>query len=519
MLLTRRAAALVAGIPLVLAGLTVTGIPVAQAAPEPKPVTQGVAWLEGQLVDGVLPGTYGPSYGPSIDAALSLTELGGHDATVTKIANAIRTHYYDYVTGGEWGPDDFYAGPVAKALVIAQVAGTKPASYVTGVRAQLESMVVESGANTGRIRNDGDYPDSNVTSQALATRALAVAGSSEAGDVEDFLLLQQCSAGFFREGFSPEAAADQSCDAASGTPSIDTTAFTVIYLQAIPSPSPEISTAIDDAQAWLAGQQSSDGSWNAGNANSTGLAAWALGDGPEAKSAAKWLRDHQADDTDRCTALRGDIGAVALDDAALAAGRKDGITAASSDQWRVAAAQVLPALGYLDDAASRTLTLTGPAGYVKAGGSVTYQTGGAASGARLCVSTDQAGALGTATAAGQAVVALTLPAGTANRTVTVTDRDGNTATATTKALGATTLSVKAKKKVKRNKLVKITVKGLAPGERVTVKLRKKKVSGTANAKGTFKVKVKAGKKLGKAKIAVTGEFGNRTGKAKVKVRK
>ena len=87
-------------------------------------------------------------------------------------------------------------------------------------------------------------------------------------------------------------------------------------------------------------------------------------------------------------------------------------------------------------------------------------------------------------------------------------------------LGTAELSVKsAKAQVKRNKRVKVTVKGLAAGEKVTLKVAgKKAAAGKAGAKGTFTAKVKVGRKTGKAKLKAVGQFKNRSGATTVKVK-
>jgi hypothetical protein len=54
-------------------------------------------------------------YGLSIDAALALQAVGGHDDVVTAVGQAIRAHYYSYTSGADWGSDDRYAGATAKA--------------------------------------------------------------------------------------------------------------------------------------------------------------------------------------------------------------------------------------------------------------------------------------------------------------------------------------------------------------------------------------------------------------------
>ena len=78
-------------------------------------------------------------------------------------------------------------------------------------------------------------------------------------------------------------------------------------------------------------------------------------------------------------------------------------------------------------------------------------------------------------------------------------------------LGKTSWAAKAKKKkVHRGERQVVKVRGLAPGEKTRVKVRKKLVSsGKANARGVYKARFVVGKKIGKpgkAKVKVTGQF-------------
>ncbi len=131
-----------------------------------------------------------------------------------------------------------------------------------------------------------------------------------------------------------------------------------------------------------------DGSFGGGtstegsNANSTGLVAWALGDTPASRQAATWLRAHQATAADAGNDLATETGAIAYDDAGLAAGRTDGITDAASDQWRRATAQAAPGIAWFSSDPTPAINLTGPTGYFKQGTRVALRTTGAAAGHR-----------------------------------------------------------------------------------------------------------------------------------------
>jgi hypothetical protein len=505
---------------LTLSGLVALGGPAQAATTDPRPASQGATWLAGQLSGGLMHNDQWDfdDYGLSIDTALALQAVGGHDDAVTAVGQAIRAHYYSYTSGADWGSDDRYAGAIAKALVLAQVAGTGPSAYRATVRGDLEDRVATAAPITGRIEDSGASDYANVIGQSFAARALAVAGSSRATDALSFLLEQQCAAGYFRESFSAKADADQSCDA-QPTPGagVDTTALVVLNLEPIAG-QPGVSTALAGARTWLADQQQPDGSF--GNANATGLAAWALGESPAATSAAGWLRAHQADDADRCTHLSGDVGALALDDDALAAGRSDGIVTATRDQWRRASAQALPALAFVAATADPAVHVTGPAGFVAAGSTVGYQVSGATAGSRLCLTVGGRSAAGVASGTGSATLAVRLPDGTADRAVDVVDGGGHATTTVARVLGARTLGVRpARRTVPRRTKVRVVVSGLVPTESVTVLYRGAVVAtGHADADGRFGTRVRVGRKTGHRTIVARGQFPSlRSGRVVIRV--
>lgn len=320
-------------------------------------------WLAGQLTDGVLHNAqYGfDDYALTADAAFALAEIGGQDAALTAINDALAAHVNDWTTSTADGRTDVYAGSVAKALVLAEVTGADPRNF-GGVNlvARLKHRVMQTSPNLGRIRDRAGADYANVVGQALAARGLSAAGWPGAPDVVRFLLRQQCSAGYFRLNFAPRTAARQSCDAgdprSTSVPDTDATALAVLSLQAIENPSTRVQTAIADAVRWLKRHQKDNGSFGGGpttaasNANSTGLAAWALGQAhacAAAADAARWVKRLQAFGDLSGTGLLGSEGAIAYDRAAYAAGLDRGIRKATRDQWRRTTAQAAPGLAYL----------------------------------------------------------------------------------------------------------------------------------------------------------------------------
>lgn len=536
----RRLGVLITSGALTLTGLTLAGGPAQAATADPRPVSIGATWLEGQLTNGLLhyPDTgFGEydDYGLSIDAGLSLASVGGHSTAVTAVRTAIATAVSGghYITGEDFGDTgSTYAGAVAKAAVFAKASGGNPTSF-GGVNliTRLEAQVSTTAPNAGRLFDTSSFGDNaNTLGQAFAANALSAAGSAEAPSVVDFLLKQQCAAGFFRLTFSAKVAPDQSCDAAAtATPDTDATAMALLQLATIPSPSATLTTHLHNAEAWLLATQHADGSFGGGtsteapNTNSTGLAGWALGalgDTAAATRAATWVRSHQADEPTSCpNALSGQTGALAYDDAALAAGRTDGITTAVLDQWRRSTAPTLPVLKWAP-AATAPFDLNGPTGYVQAGSSVTLQVSGAAPGAKVCVSGIGSARAVVAPASGAFPVTLAVPAGTANRLVVASQRSGDSAGVQVRALDAKTLRVRpGRSTVHRGARLRVVVRGLAPAERVVLSLRGVTVrKGHADPKGVFVRTFRVGHKLGKARIVAAGAFpGIRHGRAVIRV--
>jgi hypothetical protein len=262
-----------------------------------------------------------------------------------------------WTTGVDFGSSDVYAGSVAKALVFAQVSGGNPRSFggVDLVK-RLSKRVSTEAPTAGRIKDKSSFGDfANTIGQAYAARGLAAAQSPKADEVLGFLLQQQCALGYFRLNFAPEDKPKQGCDAGNpqktSAPDTDATAIALLNLLALPRPTRAVTRAIDNASDWLIGSQARNGSFGGGpsteapNANSTGLAGWALGAAGAcrvANHAARWVYGLQLG------GLKHDNGAVAYDKAAYrAANANDGIDDSQLDQFRRATAQAAPALVYV----------------------------------------------------------------------------------------------------------------------------------------------------------------------------
>lgn len=526
----RRLGVLAATTALAAGALGVVTTAPAQAAPEKDNarVKAGARWLAGQLASGPFIAYGAPDWGITIDAATSLLTVGRQDAAVAKVRDGLASGLDSYITGEAWGDaGSLYAGPAAKALTFVQAVGADPRSF--GGRDLVATVAGTVGAS-GRIQDTSMYGDNaNVLGQTFAVRALAAVApnSTEAAKATDFLLTQQCSAGWFRTYFTstasypdPTVNDDTACDAdAESAPDTDATALAVLALQSQKA-DPDVAAALTKALDWLTRAQGANGAFGGGtsteapNGNSTGLAGWALGVAEReaaAEKAAGWLLAHQAVSLDCLTSpLEGDEGAIGYDDAAYTTGGTEGITDLTRDQWRRTTAQALPALDYLD--LSRA-TLEAPARYFEDGSTAPLKVGGLLAGEQACV----AGQLVTGPAA--STITAKLPATTGTTTFTL-DRLGAKRTVDVTTLAAQTFKVGVKKKLKRGKKALVTVAGLAPAEKVTVTLRKKVLAeGKAGPTGLFLQRVKVKGKPGKASLTVTGEFADRTGAKRVTVRR
>jgi len=323
--LVRRSAALLAVPALSLTALAATSTPAA-AATDPVPAAASATWLAAQVPDsGLFPSDYGPQYGLGIDVALGLHAAGGQEATVARIRDAVEAGVNDYIAysyvdqgvthTGESG------GSTAKVLVLSQrVGGDEHAFGGVDLVARLDSLVADSGRVISTADGAPDDSYDNTYIQALAAEGLRGTGSTAYADVVDYLLDQQCPAGFFR-GDIPAAPGAQSCGSGD-SPDTDSTAQAVLALAGDAS-APGVADALAHAKTWLLDSQRPNGAFGGGatteapNANSTGLAASALaalGATDAAADAASWIRAHQATNVRNCVYYAAaDLGAIAYD--------------------------------------------------------------------------------------------------------------------------------------------------------------------------------------------------------------
>lgn len=483
-----RAAALVAGGALVASGLGFAGpAPVAHAADVPAPeATAAAAWLDGQLVDGLLSG----SIGQTLDFGLSLLATGTQTPEVLAKIDAALTAKHEQIASGS---------PVTAATVVYFQALTG------GADSDLLQIVADNTDASGRFMDGASYQ------QVWAVSALREAGHDEADQAALFLIEDQCDNGAWSwncdEGFD-----------------YDTTARAVLAL--IPSEedpdTPGASAAITNASAWLASELSADGAigktpFTPLNVQTTGQVAYALGEAgrPEAAKAAAWVARHQLVPLSGCPSVvdQAEQGAIAYKSEDVAFARADGeIASPDRSTWTWAGAQGLAGLAYL--AASGAGKVTAPTGYVRAGTNVTVNVSGLRAGQPACL----AGFGNAKRIAGPLSTIVKLPATTGNRVVVLRWIDGS-ATTTIKALGAKSFSPRvASARVRRGGLQTVRVTGLARWERFSVRYAGRTVrSGTATSTGIARATFRVGRVKGLKSVVVLGQFSNRRGSTTFRV--
>jgi hypothetical protein len=226
---------------------------------QPAPAAAG--WLADQLVDGKFlrfAGTEFAAPGLTIDAVLAFAAAGvAGDAAAAATGWLAEPAVVSGYVGD--GTVEAYAGPHAKLAFAAQVQGLDPATF-GGV--DLPARLLTLLDSDGRFSDRSEFGDfSNAFSQSFAILALAGTPAGVPPEAVAFQLAAECPDGGFPEQFGTDPCASD----------VDSTAMVVQALLAVGA---DPTAAVD----WLAGQQHADGGFgsDAGNANSTGLAAQAL---------------------------------------------------------------------------------------------------------------------------------------------------------------------------------------------------------------------------------------------------
>lgn len=324
----RRSARVGMALLVVTTGLVLGAPGPALAAPvSSDPAEAAAGWLSSQLVDGdhievvidlngdgeITDDERFPDYGLTADTiiALAAAQVGGDSSTAA--ADYLEANVELYVGAAEAVGDpggEYYAGALAKTLLVAAVTGRDPSRF-GGV--DVLSRLLFTETPEGRFSDVSEFGDfSNNIGQSLAVLALhRVSPGDLSAEAARFLADQQCLDGGPQDGNIPLTIGADACAAVSA--SIDTTSFAVQAFQAIDD-GPSVGPAVD----FLLRSQDDDGGFSdlgVTNANSTGLAAQALSSGERAEQAAaaavQWLVDRQLG----CTAPPEQQGAIAFTDA------------------------------------------------------------------------------------------------------------------------------------------------------------------------------------------------------------
>jgi hypothetical protein len=331
------------------------------------PSTIAADWITGELTNGLIVGSTGPDFGLTLDTGLALASVPNRDAGVASINTAFEPRVDEYVGDGT---KESYAGALGKAAAFARAAGENPIDYGgTNLVARLEERTAnvpadpaaepQAAAFAGRIFDKSESGKAATgVGQSYAVRELTLARSAEAGAARDFLLKQQCAAGYFRLNFDKANVPNQSCvDGALGSEADpDATALAMINLIESHDRTPAVTAALDKASAWLADRQRNSGAIRSSgadaqiNTNTAALGGYALGlmrDRDASLKAALWVRKNQPVDKYKCrTALTRDTGVVAFRKDRIKGASTTGIPAAARDEWRRSTAQAILGLQF-----------------------------------------------------------------------------------------------------------------------------------------------------------------------------
>jgi hypothetical protein len=328
-------------------GLALTAMPAhASTSPATNYAARGhlaTEWQASQLVNGRMPGFAPghPDWGLTIDTAFMLAADGTQATILAQVKRAIAGHILDYAVF----KGDVASGAMAKALLVSEVLKGDPTDFGgLNLRKRVLRLVAppSEGFEAGRLRDTGKTDYSNVFGQSYGTIGLSRSGSVPQ-DVVDYLVKQRCAAGYFRLFIT----AGETCDQSGSTPDVDATALALQALVAAKADGAAVSSKlVTGTTSWLISAQSANGSYSedatdtAPSSNSTGLAANALvaaGHVSPRLKAAAWVARMQIT---RASAGGGpakrDIGAIALDRAALVVALAHGLGDSRSQWWRVA---------------------------------------------------------------------------------------------------------------------------------------------------------------------------------------
>ncbi len=513
MLRTRRAPSAVLSAAIVAATLWA---PPADAAED----DDSASWIRTQLTQGIVHNDQYDfdDYGLTIDAAFAMSAIDGQYLSLYDISDAMEPHVLSYSTDTDFGGTDIYAGATAKAALLAIYDGEDPQRFGgLDLQARLEARVSKTAPIKGRIKDKSATDYANTIGQAYAAEVLSDVDSPLETSALNFLLKQQCTAGYFRLNFTAsKIAPTQSCDGGNPTttsaPDVDATAIALLALGHMSTANPSIADAIKRGRTWLKLQQRVDGSFGGGlsteasNANSSGLAARALGASDSclaASRAAEWVAALQVVNPAVGSVMEGEGGAIAYDETAMTTAQSAGITVAARDQWRRTTMQAAPALSWrLTNAA---LSASGPTKFVQGGWTARLTLVGVPDGGVVCITGPKVDVRFEKVSSGS-MVSVAVPKATGIATYVVHSR-GGTIDIPVHVLGPLKIPFTLKASVSRGSQQVVRASGLESGEKVKVRFRGDVVaSGVASPTGEFVTRFNVIGPRGLAEVKVTGEF-------------
>ena len=229
-------------------------------------------------------------YGLTIDFGLGLDDVGGHAAPRhDDQPTRWPTNVDNYTTGVDFGTVDIYAGPTAKAAVLAQSPARDPRASAGSTSSQrLEARVTDAGRSPAASRTERSTDDfANSSARRSRPAALTEAGSREGSAGADVparaavLRASSASTSPKQDARRPDLRRRQRPDRRPPTPTSPRSPSS--SCSALPTQPTVTRRRRQRPTAWLGAQQN-NGSFGGGpsteasNTNSTGLAAWALGD-------------------------------------------------------------------------------------------------------------------------------------------------------------------------------------------------------------------------------------------------
>ncbi len=496
------------------------------------PAADAAAWVVSQLTDaGLLERPFRceggvctrPDHDLSVDLGLALAALGGHDATVQTISDAVAADVGAYTRPGHGTVVS--AGATAKALALALAAGDDPTSYGgTDLVAQLESTVLTDGVTAGRIHDLLD-PDvrhaadrTDTVAQSFATAGLTAVGSDLTDEATFFLLQQQCRPGHFRAQLSRVEETDQSCYGADWKGSTRATAYAVL---ALPGDGPGVESGRLQGIDWLEEHQDPvDGGWSVTGARrgrtdevGTGAAARALAEyGSElaAQRAGAWLRGLRLVDVGPCDSIvDADLGAIAPGGNALARARRQPLSPWARFRFLRATTNALVGLSWTTAAPAHSPPPGHPPRPWLRAGTTGYATAlHLVPGSTACLELKGRTGADTATLEGRADPGVRLPHGTGVKTGRLYLEDGSTEARRFWVLDRLLVPFRIVRPVIRlGERQQLRIRGLTGRELVSVVFRGRTVVSTeADGRGRATVGFPVTGRPGVARVRVNGEF-------------